>query len=145
MTTTDGSAIDPITREGIALVADTLLPGTALLPSGRSVACHGRLIDRVLAVDPSLRPVVERTGRRAADAGSCTLDELVAWSEGEVEELVRALNLAYYMAPDVLKALRYPGQLRRPIADAGPEERYDEELLAPVRAMGSIYVPTPDG
>lgn len=139
----EGHTIDDTCRGGLAVVADVLLPGTEQLPSGRDVACHEELMDRVLDIDTSLRPVVERVGRRAAAHGSCSLDDLMTWAEDDVEHLVRAFNLAYYMAPAVMQALRYPGQNRRPIADATPEERWDEELIAPVRARGPIYVPTP--
>lgn len=140
----DESYMDSRSRDSLALVVDVLLPGTQQLPSGRSVGVHLGLLDMVLRVDAGLVPVVRRVARAASDRESCTLDDIVTWSEGDVEELVRALNLAYYMSRDVMDALGYWGQSRRPVAEATADEQWDEELLAPVRARGPVYVPTPD-
>ena len=140
----DETTLDSRARDGLAAVVDVLLPGTEVLPSGRSVGCQLGQLDKVMRVDASLLPVVRRVAERACNAESCTLDDLVAWAEGEVEQLVRALNLAYYMSREVMDALGYWGQARRPVAEATTDEQWDEELLAPVRARGAVYVPTPD-
>lgn len=66
-----------------------------------------------------------------------------SWSEASFERVNFVLTAAYYMASQVRELLGYPGQARRPIAEATPAERHSDELLAPVVARGPIYVPTP--
>lgn len=144
MSTFDEDILDATAREGLAVVAEVLLPGTEKLPSGRSVGCHLALLDRVLRVDGSLLSVLRRVANPAAEQGSCTLQDIVAWAQGDVEEVVRALNLAYFMSTDVMDALGYWGQTRRPVSEATDEEKWDEALLSPVRARGPVYVPTPE-
>lgn len=135
--------LDERARSGLATVADALLPGTDKLPSGRSVGAHDMWLDRVLAADPRLVSAVTAVGTAAAGRDSCTLQDIEAWAGSDVESVVFALTSAYYIAPPVLEALGYPGQVRRPISQATADERYSEELIAPVRERGPIYVPTP--
>ncbi|GAB7007851.1 hypothetical protein JCM18899A_53280 [Nocardioides sp. AN3] len=130
-------------REGIAHVADVLLPGTQNLPSGRDVGVHLEWLDRVLSADPRLFDVVVTVGLRAAVGDTCTLADVEESAGDRLEDLVFALNSAYYMSPQVHAALGYPGQRRRPISQATAEELCSEELLAPVRDRGPTYVPTP--
>jgi hypothetical protein len=136
--------LDPDVRRGLELIAELILPGTATLPAGVAVGAHAELLDRALTASPRLVEPVTAFGRRAAEAGAVTLADLQAWSEADCEEVVFALTASYYMAPEVLRALGYPGQMRRPIAEATPEEKQSEELLAPVIARGPAYVPTPE-
>ena len=135
--------LDERTREGLAKVLDLLLPGGERLPSARSVDVQGALLDRVLRADPRLFDAVRSVGDAAAGSDTCTLADLESWAGNRVESVVFALTSAYYICPQVLEALRYPGQARRPVSQATPEESYSEELLAPVRGRGTIYVPTP--
>ncbi|MFF9040588.1 hypothetical protein ACF090_34570 [Streptomyces sp. NPDC014892] len=139
----DVPALDEHARSGLAKVADVLLPGTGKLPSARSVGVHEVWLDRVLAADPRLIDPLKAVGAAAAAGDSCTLEEIEAWAGPDIEVVVFALTSAYYISPAVLEALGYPGQVRRPISQATPEEAYSEELLAPVRERGPIYVPTP--
>lgn len=135
--------LDQHTREGLALIVDVLLPGTTKSPSGREVGVHLEWIDRVLEADPSLFAAVLDVGAKAADSGPFTLQDIESWAGDRLESCVFALSAAYYMSPLVLRALGYPGQVRRPVAEATPEELCSEELLAPVRQRGAVYVPTP--
>lgn len=136
--------VDDRTRGGLAAVVDMILPGTTRLPSGRSVGAHEAWLDRVLDADPGLVAAVVAVGSAAAEGESCTLADLEVRVGAHVESAVFALTSAYYIAPQVLEALGYPGQERRPISEATAEERYSDDLLAPVRERGAIYVPTPD-
>lgn len=136
--------IEEHAREGLAVVLDALLPGTDVLPSGRAVGAHRGLLDRVLAADPRLVPVVTDVGGVACHHESCTLEDLSIWAGEGLERLVFALNAAYFLSIDVRAALGYPGQGRRPIGSATPEERVSDELIAPVLARGPVFVPTPD-
>jgi hypothetical protein len=136
-------ALDGHVRSGLAKVADAILPGTGKLPSGRSVGVHEVWLDRVLVADPRLVDPVKAVGAAAAAIDSCTIEEIEGWADLDIESVVFALTSAYYIVPAVLDELGYPGQVRRPISQATPEESYSEELLAPVRERGPIYVPTP--
>lgn len=135
--------LDDEAREGIALILDAILPGTKALPSGRAIGAHHELLDRVLHADSTLALPVTAGGRRAAQAGSCALADLQRWAGPDAERVVFALHSAYYMSSDVRAALGYPGQTRRPIALATPDEVVSDDLVAPVIERGSIYVPTP--
>lgn len=135
--------LDDVVREGVARVVDLLLPGTFALPSGREVGAHAELLDRVLAANPLLFPTIRAVGVCAAAKDACTFEDVQGWAGDRLEDVIFALNAAYYMSPRVHAALGYPGQTRRPISQATPEELHSEELLAPVRQRGSIYIPTP--
>jgi len=136
--------LDDATREGLASILDLILPGTAALPSGRTTQAHRELLDLVLQADPTLGGCLRAAGEAAAATGSCTLDDLQAWVGEDDERVVFALNAAYYMSSEVRTALGYPGQSRRPIAQATPDEVASDELVAPVLERGPAYVPTPD-
>jgi hypothetical protein len=137
--------IDPPEREGLARVLDVVVPGTETLPSGRSVAAHEDLLDHVVSADSRLEAPLKQVGKRAADAESFILDDVVEWAGEHAEEVVFALTAAYYMAAEVRELLNYPGQRRLPIAQATPDEVVSDDLLAPVRERGEVFVPTPDG
>ncbi len=123
---------------------DVIVPGTSKLPSGRSVEAHGALLDRVLAADPGLAPLVVVAAERAAQSESCTLDDISTWVGDDIERLVFALHAAYYMSSTVRAALEYPGQRRLPVSEATPDQIGSDALIAPVINRGPIYVPTPD-
>ena len=138
------TVVDDAARQGLAKITELILPGTSSLPSGVSVGAHLDLLDRALTADPRLAPAVVSFGRRAEVAPELTLGDLQEWSECDAETVVFAITAAYYMSPAVKAALGYPGPARRPISEATAEEKQTDELLAPVIARGSIYVPTPD-
>lgn len=139
----DPAEIDEVVRWGLSLIADLILPGTSTLPAGVAVGAHGELLDWSLAANPRLRRPVVDFGRRAAESGDFSLEDLQAWSEADCEQVVFALTASYYMSSDVRRALGYPGQTRRPIAAATAEEKHTEELLAPVIERGPVYVRAP--
>jgi hypothetical protein len=124
-------------------VVDVLLPGTERCPSGREVGAHLEWLDVVLAADPARAVEVRHLGEVAAAHESCTIADLERWAGRDLDSVAFALQAAYYMAPPVRAALGYPGQTRRPVSDATPEERWSDALIAPVRDRGPIYVPTP--
>ncbi|MFD7956099.1 hypothetical protein ACFV4X_21705 [Streptomyces ardesiacus] len=138
------TTIDDNTRDGLALIADVLFPGTETLPSGRAVGTHLELLDQVLEADPRLEPLLTKVGEPAAASQTCTFADVQRWAGEDIEQVVFALHSAYYMSHEVRSALGYPGQGRRPIALATPEEVCSDELVAPVLARGAVYVPTPE-
>ncbi|MER8001030.1 hypothetical protein [Streptomyces sp. NPDC095613] len=138
------ASIDDRARGGLASILNVLLPGTERLPSGRAVGAHLELLDTVLEADLRLEPAVARAGDLAAASETCTFADIERWVGEDLEQLVFALHSAYYMSSEVRSALGYPGQARRPIALATPEEVCSDELVAPVLARGAVYVPTPE-
>ena len=137
----NGVDIDDVTRRGLEMWCDALLPGTATMPSGRGVGTHLDLIDAVLAADPDLVEAVVTLARSAAERGSVDLSDQV--DETYCEKMIFAINAAYYMSAEVTKKLGYPGPTRRPINLASPDELGTPEMLAPVIARGEFYVATP--
>lgn len=135
--------LNDASRAGIAKVIDLLLPGTDVLPAATAVQAHGDLLDRVLAADPKLAPIVRACGERAAESAPQSLAEIEAWIGADAERLVFALHAAYYMSDEVRRRLNYPGQGRFPVAEATPDQMCTPELIAPVIERGPIYVPTP--
>lgn len=130
-------------REGLAVLADVILPGTDRLPAGREVGAHQDLLDEVLAADPALIGAVAEAGQRALAGGSLSLDDLDAWGAEVREPALFALTAAYYMSRHVHRALHYPGPVSNPIALAKPDEVCSDDLLEPVRRRGSVYVEAP--
>lgn len=138
--------IDAERREALARIVDVVLPGTDLQPSGRAIGAHEDLLDRVVEADDRLHePLRDLAARAARSTGDLTLADLEQWAGDRTDEVVFALMAAYYMSAEVRALIRYPGQRRLPIAQATPEQTVSDELVAPVRARGSVYVPTPTG
>lgn len=136
--------MEPQARAGARHVIEALLPGADGMPSGLEVGIENELIDRVLAADPKLVPVVLRVCTRAgAESAPAELEPFLAWCGDDAEQVAFAINAAYYMAPAVWEAIGYPGQGRQPIARATPEQVVSDGLIAPVVERGPIYVPTP--
>jgi hypothetical protein len=132
--------IDDQTRSGLGRIADVILPGTAVQPSGTAAGAHLDLLDLVLEADPRLIDAVLDFGQRATMAEALTVEGLKAWSEENCEKVIFSLTSAYYMSSSVRRALEYPGQSPRPISGATPEEVCSDELIEPVVSRGSIYV-----
>lgn len=130
-------------REGLAVLVDLILPGTDRLPPGREVGAHRELLDQVLTADPGLTGPIFEAGQRVLETGCASLRELQEWETGVRETVVFALTSAYYMSRQVQRALHYPGPGPHPIAFAKPDQVCTDDLLAPVRKRGSVYVEAP--
>lgn len=134
---------DDRTRQGAALIADLWFPGTARSPRMTDLPGYDALLTRALQAYPELSEAFIEAAALAAEAPELT-DEVVAQWPAELSEAVfYFLSSTYYMAPEVRRAVGYPGQTRTPIALATPDQLLDDELLAPVLALGPTYVPTP--
>jgi hypothetical protein len=130
-------------REGLAALADVILPGTDRLPAGREVGAHQDLLDEVLTADPALIGAVVEAGQRALAGSGLSVDDIEAWEAEVREPTIFALTAAYYMSRHVQRALHYPGPGPNPIALATPDEVCSDGLLEPVRRRGSVYVQAP--
>ena len=133
---------NPDQRAVLAGLADVLIPAGDCMPSASDAAVAGLGLDQVLAAVPSL---------------AASLADVLAWAKGRepgevVANLARTdpsgygvltevVTAAYFMNPDVRKAVGYAGQRPSPI---DPREEYLEDgLLESVIKRGPIYRPTP--
>ncbi|MGV9866678.1 hypothetical protein [Rhodococcus koreensis] len=127
-------------RRGIDLLADLWFPGTERSPRMTELPDYRRLVDRALDANHEMAQALSEIAGRAADDESLTVE---SWPAATVEEAFMVLLSAYYMSSDVRSALGYPGQDRRPVGTATPDQQATDELLAPVIDRGPIYVATP--
>ena len=73
------------------------------------------------------------------------MEAFQAADPGTFERAAFAVLSAYYLHPGVRRRMGYPGQGAQPILEGEPEHYLRDDILAPVRARGPVYVPTPDG
>jgi hypothetical protein len=145
MTHENSAQFDESALTGLDRLLDLLLPGTSTLPAGVKVVDYLSLLGRVFDADPNLvAPVVAYAQRAGNATDGLTLEDIESWGADEVDTVVQALHSAYYMSTEVMRALHYPGQGRYPISAATPEEQVSDDLLAPVRDRGPVYVDVSD-
>jgi hypothetical protein len=133
-------------RERLARVADGLIPEADGMPAPSDVDIGGRQLDIVLASRPDL---AESLGR--ALAGAADVEDAIAWVEelrahdpDAYGALVTAVVAGYYMHPQVMRLLGYPGQVPQEVSVDGYPDYVDEGLLERVYERGPIYRPTPE-
>jgi hypothetical protein len=133
---------DPARRAVLAGLADVLIPAGDGMPSASAAGVAGPGLDQVLAAVPGLGPALADVlaaalGREPAEVvASLARTDPAAY--GVLTEVVTA---AYFMNPDVRRALGYAGQAPSPL---DPRVDYMEDgLLESVIKRGPIYRPTP--
>jgi hypothetical protein len=127
---------DDNARTGAARIADLWFPGSARSP--RLTA-----LSRALQADPALSEAFIQVAELAAGVDDLTAEVVADWPEELAEAAFYFLSCTYYMAPEARQAVGYPGQARTPSSEATPDQMLDDDLLAPVLALGPTYVPTP--
>jgi hypothetical protein len=135
-------SFNPDQRAVLAGLADVLIPAGDGMPSASAAAVAGQGLDQVLAAVPSLGASLADVLAGAKDREPAEVVANLARTDpsayGILTEVVTA---AYFMNPDVRKALGYAGQGPSPI---DPREDYVEDgLLESVIKRGTIYRPTP--
>ena len=133
---------DPAQRAVLAGLADVLIPAGDGMPSASAATVAEEGLDQVLAAVPGLRAsladvLARAQGREPAEVvASLARTDPAAY--GVLTEVVTA---AYFMNPDVRKAVGYTGQGPSPL---DPRVDYMEDgLLESVIKRGRIYRPTP--
>jgi hypothetical protein len=133
---------DPAQRAVLADLADVLIPAGDGMPSASAAAVAKEGLDQVLAAVPSLAAgladlLAMAKGREPAEVvASLARTDPAAY--GILTEVVAA---AYFMNPDVCRAVGYTGQGPSPL---DPRVDYMEDgLLESVIKRGPIYRPTP--
>lgn len=133
-------------RERLARVADGLIPEADGMPAPSDVDIGGRQLDIVLASRPDLAESLGRALARAADVEDAIawVEELRAHDPDAYDALVTAVVAGYYMHPQVMRLLGYPGQVPQEVSVDGYPDYVDEGLLERVYERGPIYRPTPE-
>jgi hypothetical protein len=138
-------SIEAALRARLARLADGLIPETDGMPAPSRIDICGRQLDVVLASRPDLRDDL----RRALGTGG-EFEDAIAWVESlrsrdpaGYDALVTTIVAGYYMHPDVMRLLGYPGQVPQEVS-VDPYPAYvDEGLLERAYERGPIYRPTP--
>ena len=133
---------DPRQRAVLAGLADVLIPAGDGMPSASAAAVAEEGLNQVLAAVPSLEAgladVLAKAKRRDPAEFIANLARTDPSVYGVLTEVVTA---AYFMNPDVRKAVGYTGQGPSPL---DPRVDYMEDgLLESVIKRGPIYRPTP--
>ena len=133
---------DAAQRAVLAGLADVLIPAGDGMPSASAATVAEEGLDQVLAAVPGLRAsladvLARAQGREPAEVvASLARTDPAAY--GVLTEVVTA---AYFMNPDVRKAVGYTGQGPSPL---DPRVDYMEDgQLESVIKRGRIYRPTP--
>jgi hypothetical protein len=134
--------LDPTQRAVLAGLADVLIPAGDSMPSASAAGVAEEGLNQVLTAVPSLgaslADVLVRAGGRDPAEFVASLARTDPATYGILTEVVTA---AYFMNPDVCKAVGYKGQGPTPL---DPRVDYMEDgLLESVIKRGPIYRPTP--
>jgi hypothetical protein len=133
---------DPARRAVLAGLGDVLIPAGDGMPSASAAGVAEQGLDQVLAAVPSLAAsladvLAMAEGREPADVVA-SLARTDPTAYGVLTEVVTA---AYFMNPEIRKAVGYTGQGPSPL---DPRVDYMEDgLLESVIKRGPIYRPTP--
>jgi hypothetical protein len=135
---------DPAQRAVLAGLADVLIPAGDGMPSASAAGVAEEGLNQVLAAVPSLGPglaeVLARARGREPAEFVASLTQTDPAAHGILTEVV---TTAYFMNPEVRKAVGYTGQGPAPL---DPRVDYMENgLLESVIKRGPIYRPTPKG
>jgi hypothetical protein len=152
------SALTDEQRHTLFGAADVLIPRSGDIPSASETPGFGEWLDRALAarseIVPELRAVLDSVGVDAAKVGSVGVDA------AEVEIALRTLDSerpddlrlvtdivagAYFMIPEVLARIGYPGQHRAPARLAEAADELETGILDPVINRGWQVRYPPEG
>jgi len=132
-------------RQRLAIVADGLIPPSDGMPAPSDVGISEAQLDTVLASRPDLVPDL----RRALEAAGEVRDP-IAWVDALRETdtaahdaLVTAVVAGYYLHPEVMRLLGYPGQAAESFLADGYPDYVEEGLLERVYERGPIFRATP--
>lgn len=131
-------------RATLAGLADVLIPAGEGAPSASEAGVAGVWLDEVLRLRPDLgEPLAAVLAGAGGAEPAAAVARLRAEQPASFDALAALVAGAYFLNPDVLRAIGYPGQRRRPIVPEDPPDYERGGLLASVIARGPIYRPTP--
>lgn len=132
--------VDIALRDRFAALADAMFPATEQMPRASTIGIATRLLDRALRVDPRLGEALARLRRPASGLDARRdLRDLGEAEPGTFRVFVLVAAAAYYMAPEVRRALGYNGQEALTIDDMELPEYLEDGTLDRVIARGPIY------
>jgi hypothetical protein len=131
-------------RAVFGALADLLIPSADGMPSATEAGVAGKWLDEVLKVRPDFGPPLMAVigGARGADP-EAALARLGTSDPAGFGVLAEVVAGAYFLNPQVRKAIGYAGQLQVPIVAEDPPDYEQDGLLASVVARGPVYRPTP--
>jgi hypothetical protein len=138
------SRFDPTLRAVLACLADVLIPAGDGMPAASAAAVAEEGLNQVLAAVPSLgAPLADvLAGARGREPAEVVAN-LARTDPAAYGILTEVVTAAYFMNPEVRKAVGYTGQGPTPI---DPRVDYMEDgLLESVIKRGAIYRATPKG
>ncbi len=131
-------------RATLAGLADVLIPAGEGAPSASEAGVAGAWLAEVLRLRPDLAdPLAAILVGAGGAEPAAAVARLQAEQPAEFGALTAVVAGAYFLNPDVCRAIGYPGQQRRPIVPEDPPDYERDGLLASVIARGPIYRPTP--
>jgi hypothetical protein len=130
-------------REFIGQLADVLIPAGSGMYSASAAGVADQWLDKVLEARPDLTVGLTSLLSKVAGGEPCAVvSQLRSNDPATFGILAEIAAGAYFMNPDVQRAIGYAGQNQRPIE---PEPDYLQDgLLESVIRRGPIYRPTPD-
>ncbi|MET0547507.1 MAG: hypothetical protein ABWZ40_14505 [Caulobacterales bacterium] len=127
-------------RDLYSQIADLLLPAFGALPAASDAGAAGAKLDQILGWRPELGPEIKR-GLNAVRGLNAL--EAIQKLETEDEDAFTALKTlvlgAYFIDPEVMKALGYPGQESNPVSPSEDADYLRPGLLDAVKARGPIW------
>jgi hypothetical protein len=146
MTRAQGSRFEPVLRRRLAHIADCLIPPVDGMPAPSAVGVAGRQLDLVLASRPDLAGDLHRALEQAAGVTQPLewIERLAREDPAGHEALATAIVAGYYLHPEVMRRLGYPGQIPEPVRPDVLPDYVEEGLLERVYERGPIYRPTPE-
>lgn len=138
--------LDAHHRQVFAAIADVLIPEGLGMPAASAVGLRDAPLDRVLELRPDLVPALMRgLGSIAAEEPASAAAERLNRDDPEAMGAIGLIaSAAYYMQPEVLRRLGYPGQVQRPVQPDEEDDFRQDGLLDAVIARGPIYRSTPE-
>jgi hypothetical protein len=120
-------------------LASHMFSDSARMPAPSDVDIAGTGLDRVLRARPDLVGSLRAILARPVSTPSHFLDGLRLNEPDSFELLVTSIAAAYYLSPQVRRALQYAGQEALEISRNELPEFIAEDLLDPVIARGRLY------
>ena len=136
-------SFDAARRAVLAGLADVLIPAGDGMPSASAGGVAEEGLNQVLAAVPGLgASLADVLGRARGREPAEVVAGLARTDPGAYGILTEVVTAAYFMNPDVRKAVGYTGQGPSPL---DPRVDYMEDgLLESVIKRGPIYRPTPN-
>jgi hypothetical protein len=138
------SQFDAAQRATLGALADVLIPASEGMPSASQADVAGQWLDAALAALPEVSaPLAAVLEEAALKDPVQAVASLRTNNPLGFDLLCGVVAGAYFLNPDVRRAIGYPGQERVPIVSETPPDYEQDGLLASVISRGPIYRPTP--